>query len=69
MRYLSSLWISEMNEQRYREDMAHFPKLNINSVRIGSHVEMDVYYDICDEMGLLLWQVFPMHYCYSDSDL
>ena len=69
MRYLSSLWIAEMNEQRYREDLAHFPKLNINSVRIGSHVEMDVFYDICDEMGLLLWQVFPMHYCYSDSDL
>ena len=68
MRYLSSLWISEMNEQRYREDLAHFPKLNINTVRLGSHVELPVFYDICDEMGLLLWQVFPMHYCYSDSD-
>ena len=68
MRYFSSLWISEMDEKRYREDMAHFPKLNINSVRLGSHVELPVYYDICDEMGMLLWQVFPMHYCYSDSD-
>ena len=49
-----------MNEQRLlREDLAHFPKLNINSVRIGSHVEMDVFYDICDEMGLLLWASVP----------
>lgn len=69
MRYLSSLWISEMNEERYREDLVHFPRLNINAVRLGSHVELPVFYDLCDEMGLLLWQVFPMHYCYSDSDL
>jgi beta-mannosidase len=69
MRYLSSLWISEMNAERYQEDLAHFPKLNINAVRLGSHVELPEFYDLCDEMGLLLWQVFPMHYCYSDSDL
>jgi beta-mannosidase len=23
---------------------------------------------MCDEMGLLVWQVFPLHYCVSDSD-
>lgn len=69
MRYLSSLWISEMTEERYQEDLAHFPKLNINAVRLGSHLELPAFYDLCDEMGLLVWQVFPMHYCYSDSDL
>ena len=68
MRYLSSLWISEMNKDRYKEDLEKMLDLNINSVRIGSHVEMDEFYDLCDEMGILLWQVFPMHYCYSDSD-
>jgi len=68
MRYLSSLWISEMDRERYRVDLAHFPELNINAVRIGSHVELDEFYDLCDEMGLLVWQVFPLHYCYSDSD-
>jgi beta-mannosidase len=68
MRYLSSLWIAEMDEQRYRADLAHMPALNINAIRLGSHVELPIFYDLCDEMGLLLWQVFPMHYCYSDSD-
>ena len=68
MRYFSSLWMSEMNEARYRQDLDQMPKLNINAIRLGSHVELPVFYDICDEMGLLLWQVFPMHYCYSDSD-
>lgn len=68
MRYLSSLWISEMNKGRYKEDLVRMLDLSINSVRIGSHVEKDEFYDLCDEMGLLVWQVFPMHYCYSDSD-
>jgi beta-mannosidase len=31
-------------------------------------VELPVFYDLCDELGFLLWQVFPMHYCYSDAD-
>ena len=68
MRYLSSMWMSEMNRERYYKDISEMPELYINSVRIGSHVEMDDFYDICDELGLLVWQVFPLHYCYSDSD-
>jgi beta-mannosidase len=68
MRYLSSLWISEMDEARYREDLEKMLSLNINAIRLGSHVELPSFYDLCDEMGFLLWQVFPMHYCYSDSD-
>jgi beta-mannosidase len=42
--------------------------MTINSIRIGSHVEHPRFYEMCDEMGFLVWQVFPLHYCYSDSD-
>jgi beta-mannosidase len=42
--------------------------MNINSIRVGSHVEKDGLYTMCDEMGFLMWQVFPLHYCVSDSD-
>jgi beta-mannosidase len=42
--------------------------MQINSIRIGSHVEPDEFYTMCDEMGFLVWQVFPLHYCVSDSD-
>src|SRR5690606_19914806 len=68
MRYLSSLWMSEIDEQQYREDLQKMLDMEINSIRIGSHVEQPRFYEMCDEMGFLVWQVFPMHYCYSDSD-
>ncbi|HEY6057645.1 MAG TPA: glycoside hydrolase family 2 TIM barrel-domain containing protein, partial [Candidatus Limnocylindrales bacterium] len=68
MRYISSLWMSEANEAMWAEDLAKMLDMQINSIRIGSHVEKDGFYTMCDEMGFLVWQVFPLHYCVSDSD-
>jgi beta-mannosidase len=68
MRYLSSLWLSEIGQQQYQDDLQKMLDMKINSIRIGSHVEHPLFYEMCDEMGFLVWQVFPMHYCYSDSD-
>jgi beta-mannosidase len=68
MRYISSLWMSEANETMWRADFDKMLTMNINSIRIGSHVEKDGVYRLCDELGLLMWQVFPLHYCVSDDD-
>jgi beta-mannosidase len=68
MRYISSLWISEATAKSYKADLDKILDMKCNSIRIGSHVEKDMFYDMCDEMGFLVWQVFPLHYCYSDSD-
>lgn len=68
MRYISSLWMSEANPQMWQQDFEKMIKMNINSIRIGSHVEKDGVYSLCDELGLLMWQVFPLHYCVSDED-
>ena len=68
MRYISSNWMSEANEKMWKEDLDKMLTFHINSIRIGSHVEPDGFYTMCDEMGFLLWQVFPLHYCVSDSD-
>jgi len=68
MRYISSQWMSEANEQMWAEDLAKMLDMQVNSIRIGSHVEKDGFYTMCDEMGFLVWQVFPLHYCVSDAD-
>ena len=68
MRYISSLWMSEANETMWQADFQKMLDMDINSVRIGSHVEKDGVYKLCDEMGLLMWQVFPLHYVIEDTD-
>ena len=68
MRYISSLWMSEANEDMWRADFEKMLDMDIISVRIGSHVEKDGVYRLCDELGLLMWQVFPLHYVIEDTD-
>ncbi len=69
MRYLSSLWLGEGNRDLFREDLQKMLDLNINSVRVGSHVEKEDFYDLCDRMGMLCWQVLPLHWGnYVDDD-
>ena len=68
MRYISSQWMSEADEQMWSEDLGRMLDMEINSIRIGSHVERDGFYALCDEMGFVVWQVFPLHYCVSDAD-
>ncbi|MFB3738774.1 MAG: glycoside hydrolase family 2 protein, partial [Candidatus Velamenicoccus archaeovorus] len=68
MRYISSLWMSQANEAMWADDLSKMLDMQVNAIRIGSHVEKDGFYSMCDEMGFLVWQVFPLHYCVSDSD-
>jgi beta-mannosidase len=68
MRYISSQWMSEANERMWSEDLGTMLEMQINAIRIGSHVERDGFYALCDELGILVWQVFPLHYGVSDAD-
>ena len=68
MRYISSLWMSEAGPDMWKDDFQKMLDMDINSIRIGSHVERDGLYTLCDEMGLLMWQVFPLHYVVSDDE-
>jgi len=69
MRYHSSIWLGEADERLFRDDLGKMREMNINAIRIGSHVEQPAFYELCDEMGFLLWQVFPLHWGnYADTD-
>ena len=69
MRYHSSIWLGEADRDLFLQDLTRMRDLNINAIRIGSHVEQAEFYDLCDEMGFLLWQVFPLHWGdYADTD-
>lgn len=53
-----------MTPERYRDLLQACKDANMNMIRIwgGGLYEPDVFYDLCDEMGLLVWQDF-MYSC------
>ena len=58
--YLSDQFLSSMNEDRYRSDIALLREANLNTVHPFAVVEKQIFYDLCDQNGLLVYQDFPM---------
>ncbi len=51
---------AEVTLERYRHEIASAAASNMNMLRVwgGGIYEQDVFYDLCDEYGLLVWQDF-----------
>ncbi|GEM44442.1 beta-mannosidase [Deinococcus cellulosilyticus] len=54
------LLLNTVTEQQYRERLTQARDANMTMVRVwgGGIYEADVFYDLCDELGLLVWQDF-----------
>jgi len=50
------------DKERYRALLSEAKGANMNFIRCwgGAVVGKDAFYDLCDEMGLLVWQDFPL---------
>ncbi|WP_019640622.1 beta-mannosidase [Paenibacillus fonticola] len=53
-------FITEVTRERYRHEIASAAHSNMNMLRVwgGGIYEEDVFYELCDEYGLLVWQDF-----------
>jgi beta-mannosidase len=65
--YISSQWLSEMTRDKYTIDLKLMQQANINSIRVHAHIEAQEFYNLCDRLGLLVWQDFPLQWGYSDT--
>lgn len=59
-----SAYESEQTPERYRDLLESARAANMNMLRVwgGGQYEKDVFYDLCDELGILLWHDM-MHSC------
>ncbi|HXG64649.1 MAG TPA: glycoside hydrolase family 2 TIM barrel-domain containing protein, partial [Blastocatellia bacterium] len=54
--YYLNLFMSEMSREKYERDLRLIKDLNVNMIRLHCHFQNPEFYDLCDEMGLLVWQ-------------
>jgi beta-mannosidase len=53
---------ADVKENQYREWLQKYKDLGANMLRVwgGATIEKECFYRICDEMGLMIWQEFPI---------
>ncbi|CAA9237214.1 MAG: GH2 [uncultured Chloroflexia bacterium] len=61
--------IARMTPERARADIDLARRCHMNLLRVHAHVDHPALYDAADELGVLLWQDFPMQWLYRRSVL
>lgn len=53
---------ADLTEADYRVRLERYRELGVVIIRVwgGSGIERPVFYDLCDELGILVWQEFPL---------
>ncbi|MBK7536958.1 MAG: glycoside hydrolase family 2 [Myxococcales bacterium] len=65
--YIGSLYLATLDRAVIQRDLDLMLRANINAVRVHAHVTSPAFYDLADELGLLVWQDFPLQWGYDDS--
>lgn len=56
--YYYHLFLSEMDRAAYERDLGLILQMNVNLVRLHCHFSNPEFYDVADELGVLVWQDF-----------
>jgi beta-mannosidase len=54
--YYYHLYLSEMDRASYERDLGLILQMNVNLIRLHCHFSNPEFYDVADELGVLVWQ-------------
>ncbi len=61
-------WMSLMDRRGYAQRIQMQKDANLNIIRMVGHQSSPDMYDLCDEMGMMIWQEMPLQWGYSRTD-
>ncbi len=61
-------WMSMMDRTGYRQRIQLQKDANLNLIRMVGHQSSPDMYDLCDEMGMMIWQEMPLQWGYSSTE-
>lgn len=61
-------WMSMMDRTGYRQRIQLQKDANLNLIRMTTHQSSPDMYDLCDEMGMMIWQEMPLQWGYSATE-
>jgi beta-mannosidase len=66
--YYLELFMSEMTRKKYERDLKLMKDMNINMIRLHCHFQNPEFYQLCDELGIMVWQDFLEAWYPRDPD-
>ena len=48
-----------MTEEMMRQEMAMMKEMGVNFIRLGHYQQSEIILDLCDELGILVWEEIP----------
>jgi beta-mannosidase len=64
--YIATQWLSQADRAFYEKDLKLAVGANLNSLRVHAHLERPEFYEVADELGVMIWQDFPLQWGYTD---
>jgi len=61
-------WMSLMDRRGYAQRIQMQKDANLNIIRMVGHQSSPDMYDLCDEMGMMIWQEMPLQWGYSRTE-
>ena len=66
--YFPDCYISAMTRERYLRDLLNVKAAGFNLVRVHVHTEQEIFYDLCDELGIAVLQDSEYNWTHPSTD-